>query len=60
MLNKSPKLAISVAVEPDRYKKGAAEAAPWNLRRKDQERGVVSILNHFMDSFCTVPSLMAP
>jgi hypothetical protein len=28
MLNKEPKLAISVASAPYRYKKGAAEAAP--------------------------------
>src|SRR3990170_8069049 len=28
MMNKAPRLAISVAVELDLYKKGAAEAAP--------------------------------
>ncbi|UVF20740.1 hypothetical protein HPT29_006340 [Microvirga terrae] len=31
MLNKAPKLAISVAAGPDRYKKGAACAAPLDV-----------------------------
>ena len=51
MLNKAATLAISVAIEPGSYKKARPEPRLGCEAEQDQLRGVVSILNHFMESF---------